>query len=99
MLRLCAKELFHYTFVQWGDGVAAVPCLFSGGTMQCSDRFASYLKSTLVTLIILLGSILTGFAFDALGLLEINIYTVFILGILVTAVITSSVFFGVLSSE
>ena len=65
--------------------------------MQCSDRFASYLKSSLVTLIILLGSILTGFAFDALGLLEINIYTVFILGILVTAVITSSVFFGVLS--
>ena len=65
--------------------------------MQRSARFVSNLKNTLVTLAILLGSILTGFAFDALGLLEINIYTVFILGILVTAVVTSSVFFGVLS--
>ena len=65
--------------------------------MQRSARSLSNLKNTLLTLTILLGASLVGFAFDALGLLEINIYTVFILGILVTAVVTSSVLFGALS--
>ncbi|MGN1248496.1 MAG: ATP-binding protein [Candidatus Spyradocola sp.] len=65
--------------------------------MQRSARFVSNLKKSLVTLGILLGEILFGFGFSALGLLEINIYTVFILGILVSAVITADVFFSALS--
>lgn len=66
--------------------------------MQRSARFISTLKNSALTAAILLVSVGVGFLFDAMGLREINIYTFFILGILVTAMVTASRLYGVISS-
>lgn len=66
-----------------------------GGVIQKGKYY--FVNSIKVATILLIATS-TGFVFHELGLDEINIYTVFILGILVTAVMTASRFFSVVSA-
>lgn len=58
--------------------------------MLHSARRSLTLRNALITVLILAAATVIGKIFDMVGLIEINIYTVFILGILVTAVVTAS---------
>lgn len=66
--------------------------------MRHSARRNSGLRNGLITVSILLAVTCIGLMFEMLGLQEINIYTLFILGILLTAVVTASRVCSALSS-
>ena len=57
-----------------------------------------YWKDLLKTFLIVIAATLIGFAFDVLGLREANIITVYILGVLLTAVLTHGYLYVVIAS-
>ncbi len=58
--------------------------------MRKRSRRSLTSKNIFITLMILTGTTAIGFLFELMGLEEINVYTLFILGILLTAVVTAS---------
>ena len=56
------------------------------------------LRDVLKSIVVLLAATLIGCGFDALGFTESNIVAVYILGVLVTAVITTNRLCGILTS-
>lgn len=74
------------------EGARAARRAFSGGMGGFNAR------DTLRTASVLLACVAIGFAFDALGFLDANIIAVFLLGTVVTAMVTTSRFYAPLSS-
>lgn len=68
------------------------------GTKSAGTKRRFSVTDLIRSILILIGATLVGFVFDAFGLSEANIITVYILGVLVTAVVTTQQAYSLASS-